>query len=104
MLGTADRAQTMVGAEAHEVGDREQNLYLNMHDFCFTLHPCYESLTLDHDQNPSSKSKDGGQAGLFRQACNELGLSPDLMDQMYLPIYTTLADCPKEGDKQTKLS
>lgn len=63
-------------------GDRQRSSRLNIHDLSFILHPSHESTAPDHDPNQSQSSRDGGQTGLSRQACAELGVSQTLMNQM----------------------
>jgi hypothetical protein len=74
------------GTKIHEE-ERKQDSHLNMHDLSFILHPCHEPSTPENDQNQSPGSKEGGQPGLCRQACNQLGVSQSLMNQMYAITY-----------------
>lgn len=86
-IGAIDNTETMAEVEPHEGGDRKQNSQLNMHDLSMILHPSHESSTPDPNQNQSPAPKDGGEAGLCRQACDELGVSQSQMNQMYLISY-----------------
>ena len=87
VLPVATNNTDLIGGAKIQEEERNQNSHLNMHDLSFILHPCHEPSTPENDQNQSPGSKEGGQPGLCRKACNELGVSLSLMNQMYARTY-----------------
>lgn len=81
--GATNYTETMAEVEKRGGDDQpRKSQHLNMHDLSFILHPSHESSTPDGDQAQSVSSKECGQASLCRQACEELGVSQNLMNQM----------------------
>ncbi len=106
-LNRAEEHSSPVALAADDGDARRRNSRLNINDLSFILHPCHEASTPEKeakDQSPGKESNDQENQAMIQQACATLGVSSDMMEEMWVVNYMPVASITMRSASTSKKS